>query len=249
MTSPYNRKVSLPWLRIAIFIAVAAAAWSMAAARAEAGDGAQIPKLPKAAIFGSLEFIGGSLRALPQWTRVLAKIEGERSAIAACDSDVRKCPSPAVAAWRASRRSVEGIRLQEQLRELNRFLNNWTYRTDSENYGVEDYWASPLEFLQRSGDCEDYAISKYVTLRELGYPPEKLRIVVLKDILRGVAHAVLAVYLDDKIMIMDSLFDAVLPDTELTFYVPQYSVNEKFRWSHIMPLRPPASAVSGAGPR
>lgn len=230
-------------------MAAAVAAWIVSPTVVGAQELNQLPRSPKVAIFGSLEFIGGSLKALPQWIRVLAKIEAERSAIAACDSDVRKCPSPAAAAWRASRRSIDGLKPNEQLRELNRFLNSWTYRTDLENYGVEDYWASPLEFLGRSGDCEDYAISKYVTLRQLGYPPEKLRIVVLQDILRGVAHAVLAVYLDDKIMIMDSLFDAVLPDTEVTFYVPQYSVNEKTRWAHIMPLRLATAAISGAGPQ
>jgi predicted transglutaminase-like cysteine proteinase len=198
-----------------------------------------------AGIFGSLEFIGGSLRALPQWTRVLDKIKEENVIYAACDADARKCPSPAAAAWRASKRRVEGLKPLEQLREINRFLNSWVYREDVENYGVNDFWASPLQFISQSGDCEDYAIIKYVTLRELGFPAEKLRIVVLQDTLRAVPHAVLAVYLDDRILIMDSLFDAILPDTQVTFYVPQYSVNETTRWAHVMPIRPAAGPSPG----
>jgi predicted transglutaminase-like cysteine proteinase len=55
--------------------------------------------------------------------------------------------------------------------ETNRFLNDWRYKPDDQNYGQRDYWATPLEFLRRSGDCEDYAIAKYVTLRELGFAP------------------------------------------------------------------------------
>jgi predicted transglutaminase-like cysteine proteinase len=198
-----------------------------------------------AGIFGSLEFIGGSLKALPQWTRVLGKIKEEDIVYAACDVDARKCPSPAASAWRASRRRVEGLKPLEQLREINRFLNSWVYREDVENYGVDDFWASPLQFVSQSGDCEDYAIIKYVTLRQLGFPAEKLRIVVLQDTLRAVPHAVLAVYLDGKILILDSLFDAVLPDTQVTFYVPQYSVNETTRWAHVMPIRPAAGHSPG----
>jgi len=196
-------------------------------------------------IFGSLEFIGGSLKALPQWTRVLDKVKEEDIVYAACDADARKCPSPAAAAWRASRRRVEGLKPLDQLREINRFLNSWVYREDVENYGVADFWASPLQFVSQSGDCEDYAIIKYVTLRQLGFPAEKLRIVVLQDTLRAAPHAVLAVYLDGKILIMDSLFDAVLPDTQVTFYVPQYSVNETTRWAHVMPIRPAAGRDPG----
>lgn len=198
-----------------------------------------------AGIFGSLEFIGGSLKALPQWTRVLAKIDEEKLVYADCDRDARKCPSPAAAAWRASKRRVEGLKPENQLREINRFLNSWMYREDVENYGVDDFWASPLQFTSQSGDCEDYAIIKYVTLRQLGFPAEKLRIVVLQDTLRAVPHAVLAVYLDGKILIMDSLFDAVLPDTQVSFYVPQYSVNETTRWAHVMPVRPAAGRDPG----
>lgn len=201
---------------------------------------------PPPRLFGSIEFKAGSLAALPQWTRVLARIKKENAIYKACNKDIRKCPSPAVAAWRAEIRADQGLPLRRQLDEINRFLNRWTYRTDMENFGVEDYWESPLEFLERSGDCEDYAIIKYVSLKALGVPVDKMRIVVVMDVLRNVAHAVLAVYVDNDILIMDSLFDAVLSHTKVTFYVPQYSINEKTRWAHIMPLNRRMSANPGA---
>ena len=131
------------------------------------------------------------------------------------------------------------------MEELNRFINSWTYRFDQENYGDDDYWATPLQFLRRSGDCEDYAIIKYVSLRALGFPADKLRIVVVRDVLRNIAHAVLAVYLDNDILIMDSLFDGVLPHHQVTFYAPQYSVNEKRRWAHITPIARRPSTLNG----
>jgi predicted transglutaminase-like cysteine proteinase len=150
-----------------------------------------------------------------------------------------------MAAWQAKIRSVQGLPPQRQMEELNRFFNSWTYRLDQENYAVEDYWATPLEFLHRSGDCEDYAIIKYVSLRALGFPADKLRIVVVRDVLRNIAHAVLAVYLDNDILIMDSLFDGVLPHHQVTFYSPQYSVNEKRRWAHITPIPRRPSTLKG----
>ena len=196
-------------------------------------------------LFGSIEFIGGSLAALPQWVRVLEKIKGEKKDYKACNEDITKCRSPAMAAWQAKIRSVEGLPRRRQMEELNRFINSWTYRLDQENYGDDDYWATPLQFLRRSGDCEDYAIIKYVSLRALGFPADKLRIVVVRDVLRNIAHAVLAVYLDNDILIMDSLFDGVLTHHQVTFYAPQYSVNEKRRWAHITPITRRPSTLNG----
>jgi predicted transglutaminase-like cysteine proteinase len=190
---------------------------------------------PPPRLFGSIEFKAASLAALPQWVSVLDRIEKERASYAACDKEIRECAFPALAAWRAKIRAVKGLDQQTQLIEINRFINRWPYREDKTNYGVADYWASPMEFLKLSGDCEDYAITKYVTLRTLGYSADTLRIVVVQDTLRNVAHAVLAVYIGREILIMDSLFDGVLPQDRLTFYVPQYSINETTRWAHIMP--------------
>lgn len=196
-------------------------------------------------LFGSIEFIGGSLAALPQWVRVLEKIKGEKKIYEACNADITKCPLPAMAAWQAKIRSVEGLPRLRQMEELNRFFNSWTYRVDLENYGSDDYWATPMQFLRRSGDCEDYAIIKYVSLRVLGFPADKLRIVVVRDVLRNIAHAILAVYLGNDILIMDSLFDGVLSHHQVTFYAPQYSVNEKKRWAHIKPISRRPSTQKG----
>jgi predicted transglutaminase-like cysteine proteinase len=190
---------------------------------------------PPPRLWGSIEFKAVSLAALPQWVAVLHRIEKERAAYAACDKEIRDCAFPALAAWRAKIRAVKGLDQKTQLLEINTFVNRWPYREDQANYGVADYWASPMEFLKVSGDCEDYVITKYVTLRTLGYSADQLRVVVVQDTLRNVAHAVLAVYSGHDILIMDSLFDGVLPQERLNFYVPQYSVNETTRWAHIMP--------------
>lgn len=195
-------------------------------------DGA-VAAPPSAALFGTLEFRSDSHAALPQWRRVLAGIESERAIYAACAAGEADCTSRAALGWQALLRGLEGAPEMQQIREVNEFLNQWRYRPDSDNWGRSDYWATPLEFLRRSGDCEDYVIVKYVSLRLLGFPPERLRMVVLRDTLRNLAHAVLAVRVDDEIHILDNLSNAVLPQARLSHYVPYYSVNETSRWAHV----------------
>ena len=113
----------------------------------------------------------------------------------------------------------------------------WPYRTDKEVYGKADYWAAPYEFLARSGDCEDYCIIKYYTLKELGVSVENMRIVVVRETIRNIGHAILAVYDGDDVYILDNLSEAVRPMERVRNYVPQFSVNEKHRWVHVKARR------------
>ena len=86
-----------------------------------------------------------------------------------------------------------------------------------------------------SGDCEDYSIVKYYTLKALGVPVDDMRIVVVRETIRNIGHAVLAVYDGDDIYILDNLSEAVRPAQRIRNYVPQFSVNEKNRWVHVKP--------------
>ena len=60
--------------------------------------------------------------------------------------------------------------------------------------------------------------------------------VVVRDVVRDLAHAVLAVYVDQEVYILDNLTKAVLPQERLGHYVPYYSVNETTRWAHVAPV-------------
>jgi predicted transglutaminase-like cysteine proteinase len=194
-----------------------------------------------APLLGTVEFRAASLAGLAEWQRVLRGIEAERPIYGACLRDPGACPTAGAQAWQEMIQSQAGQVPMDQLISVNRFLNNWQYKPDSDNYGRRDYWATPLEFLRRSGDCEDYAIVKYVTLRQLGYPAERLRLVVVRDTVRDIAHAVLAVYLDDEVYVMDNLNASVLPQDRVSHYVPYYSTNEASRWAHVTPLQQLAS--------
>jgi predicted transglutaminase-like cysteine proteinase len=200
-------------------------------------------------LLGAAEFRTASLSALPQWQRVLQKIAAEQGTYRACAKGQGDCPSRGAAAWQTMVRNQAGRVPLDQLDTINRFLNGWRYKEDTVNYGRPDYWATPLEFFLRSGDCEDYAIAKYVTLRQLGFAAEQLRLVVVHDTMRELAHAVLAVYLDDQVYILDNLTRMVLPQEQVTHYIPYYSINETTRWAHVTPARTLASSsASGRTP-
>jgi len=104
--------------------------------------------------------------------------------------------------WIALIKKIESLPDQEKLLYTNNFFNSsvrWV--ADEENWHESDYWATPLETLsKRKGDCEDYSISKYVTLVLAGMPEEKLRITYVKARItengqaRNQAHMVLAYY-------------------------------------------------------
>lgn len=186
-------------------------------------------------LFDTVEYRGESLDALPQWQRVLQEIEQETPIYNGCDEAETPCPSRALLAWQAMIKSRDGDDPLTQLRAVNRFVNRWPSRTDEQNHLKSDYWASPLTFLRHSGDCEDYAITKYVSLRQLGFEADQMRLVVVRDVLRDAAHAVLAVHVDQQVFILDNLFQAVLPQERVSQYIPYYSVNENARFSHMTP--------------
>lgn len=190
---------------------------------------------PALKLFGSVEF-RGSLDALPGWVRVTEQAQRQVEALARCDSARETCP-PAAISWQQIMKMAAGRSRTEQLKAVNAFFNRWPYRLDQDVFGRSDYWATPLEFMTRSGDCEDFCIAKYYALRQLGFPAESLRIVVLRDTIRGIGHAVLVAYLHEEAYVLDNLSDLVLSHADYGHYVPQYSVNELSRWAHIRPLK------------
>lgn len=135
--------------------------------------------------------------------------------------------------WISFLESIRDKPRLQQIREVNRYANQKSYVLDLTNYGVEDYWAIVNEFLQNEGDCEDFAITKFFSLRRLGFDPEDLRIVVLQDTNLRTAHAVLAVFYDHDILILDNQSWQVKSHRQIVHYVPLFSVSEKNWWLHL----------------
>lgn len=118
------------------------------------------------------------------------------------------------------------------LRRVNDFMNVTPYVLDSVHWRVDDYWATPAEFLaSNGGDCEDYVIAKYFALKELGMAPAKLRMVYVMATVGRVQqpHMVLAYYPtpDAVPLILDNdIRRDLAPATERPDLVPVYSFND-----------------------
>lgn len=197
-----------------------------AASPVPAGSGeVTAPRAARPRLFGTVEF-RRPLEKQKNWLAVL-----KRNADSPIFEDERKLRRSTT--WKQLREKAQSSTLLHMLAEVNRFWNAWPYRADREVWGKEDFWAAPAEFLSRSGDCEDYCIAKYFTLRELGIPAEEMRIVIVRETIRGLAHAVLAVYDGQDVHILDNLSDQVRPMRRVRNYQPHFSVNEKGRWMHV----------------
>lgn len=123
--------------------------------------------------------------------------------------------------------------VQEKLRQVNDFFNRVRFISDEEHWQQKDYWASPIEFLSTNGgDCEDFTLAKYFTLRELGIPDEQLRMTYVKAIRLNQAHMVLSYFEtpDAEPLILDNLVTDIRNASRRNDLVPVYSFNGKGLW-------------------
>jgi len=162
-----------------------------------------------------------------KWRPIEKAIETELGVISRCQAVPPECPTGAASkfntivteALRYDRRTMLGI--------VNREVNlSIAYTTDSKQYSVDDYWATPFESLgSGKGDCEDYAIAKLAVLRAANWPVDDLRIVVLRDSLFREFHAVVAVRENGSWWILDNRTMAVIEDVKLSHYHPLFVVD------------------------
>lgn len=129
---------------------------------------------------------------------------------------------------------------QTLLRDVNQFFNQrYQFVDDIDLWKQPDYWATLLESMARgAGDCEDYTIAKYFTLRELGVAPQKLRLTYVKARIGGAgstvtqAHMVLAYYADPAAepLILDNLITTIRPASQRADLQPVFSFNADGIW-------------------
>jgi predicted transglutaminase-like cysteine proteinase len=189
--------------------------------------------MPANRLFGTSEFRVYSINQFPQWDRVLNHRNLQRLEVAYPIADENGCVQFGTGSWCRLIKDAASLGQIAQLEIVNSFFNSMPYRSDRETYGVSEYWATPTEFMTRSGDCEDYSIAKYFALRELGFDVGQMRIVILRDEIHGTGHAVLAVTLNQENLILDNTSDWIVSDTTYKYYAPQYSLNETGFWVHV----------------
>jgi predicted transglutaminase-like cysteine proteinase len=184
-------------------------------------------------------FINNELKAdniqmFPKWTDMLARYNAESHPLDSVCGKTKYSPCK-LKDWKDFEEGLRGKPVLSQLEAVNRFVNKYPYIEDIVNWGLEDYWATVYEFQRKSGDCEDYAIAKYMSLRALGVPEDDMRIEIVQDLnLGGILHAVLIVFADDEVYVLDNQIKQVMRAVDIYHYKPIYSINESHWWRHVM---------------
>lgn len=163
--------------------------------------------------------------------RVLSRYDPE--AVFGKESD--SLAPPVRLQWANICKEFASLSPEKQLRYINGFFNGWTSKRDASNYEKDDYWAAPDEFLATGGgDCEDYAIIKYLALRYLGWPAERLWIVTATNMDTGSKHALLVADTGSRCFVLDNLSRPtylLIPATDyFKMYSPIFAVNEDDIW-------------------
>ncbi|TDM67713.1 hypothetical protein CEF00_13520, partial [Lactobacillus crispatus] len=114
-----------------------------------------------------------------------------------------------------------------RIETANRLINRTVgYASDLSQHGVLDVWSAPLATIDSGlGDCEDYAIAKYVALREAGFAEADLRILLGKDRAARQDHAVLAVRSEGTWLVLDNRWTALKSDAETPQFVALYALD------------------------
>ncbi|HTK83622.1 MAG TPA: transglutaminase-like cysteine peptidase [Patescibacteria group bacterium] len=177
-------------------------------------------------LFGTEEKESTNISPFTKWTGMFERFEAALSEPGARD---------AVHKWQNQLRSAQGLPLKEMAQRVNEIMNARPYIEDNVNWGASDYWETPFEFLSRGGDCEDFAIAKYASLRMLGVPESRLRIAIVKDLQRGIPHAILILYDGSDALILDNQNAQVRAASMISRYQPIFSINREGWWLHKAP--------------
>lgn len=190
----------------------------------------------KSGLFGSHETMSRQLVAFKKWNGMLARVKLDNSKKPVPKLTCRKTIAQKCYAqvWQDLLISLKDKPTDVQIAEINIHMNKAPYITDIINWGVPDYWASLKQFFKKDGDCEDYAIAKYLSLKELGFDVDLMRIVVVQDTNLNVPHAILVVTLDGNRLILDNQTSYVVKENAVLHYRPFYSINENAWWLHRM---------------
>jgi predicted transglutaminase-like cysteine proteinase len=161
-----------------------------------------------------------------KWRGVEASMAKEQLVLDQCRANAENCPSYAAQFLRlisAVKSKAGRARLDEANRAVNTAIR---YVSDLSQHGEIDRWSTPLAtFATAKGDCEDYAIAKYVALREAGFPDDQLRLLLVRDRAVHQDHAVLAAHLEDRWLILDNRRSELVEDSDAVNLTPLFAIN------------------------
>ncbi len=192
----------------------------------------------QASFFNTVEVQSNNLGSFKKWRAALARYQKEKTSKKKLSCDAKRLNICDYGDWAKFIDSLKGKSKFAQLKAVNARMNKARYITDEANWGRKDYWATPGEFMARFGDCEDYAIVKYLSLRMLGFKESQLRVVAVKDLNLKVGHAILMVIILDskkrkRFLVLDNQIKKIVEAKTIRHYQPVFSINSKFWWRHL----------------
>ena len=195
----------------------------MAAAFTTAAVRPALPKASAPGLFGTAEVKTNGVAMFPKWTSVMSRFDQQMKT---------QGNSTTVRNWKAQLEGLKGMSRAQQIEEVNRYMNNVRYVEDSRNYGKSDQWSTPIEFLTKGGDCEDFAIAKYASLRALGFSADQMRVAIVQDKIKNIPHAILIVYDGGHTYVLDNQDKATRNAESVSRYKPIFSLNSDSWWLH-----------------
>ncbi len=182
---------------------------------------------------------------LTKWDGVEAKICADAAVLAHCDADPQHCPNAAQSflAIVAQGRTRSGL---ARIGTINRAVNLAIEpMSDMAQWGVPDRWSDPLEtFTTGRGDCEDYAIAKYVALTAAGVPVQDVKLVIVRNTAADEDHAVVAVRNDGDWIILDNRWLTMVKDIEMAKAAPLFVLDEAGVRAFVTPVLTVARAAA-----
>jgi predicted transglutaminase-like cysteine proteinase len=184
---------------------------------------------PRNQPFGMVAFRAPEGSMWVKWRNLESEIRADAKVLADCRAAPDRCRSPAAGRFQAI---VDNGRAQQgraRIAVINRSINAAiSYVSDLTQYGVLDLWSSPLTtFNSGRGDCEDYAIAKYVALREAGVDADDLRLLIGREGTLGQDHAVLSVRNGGRWLILDNRHSLLVDSADASHFVPLFAVNDR----------------------
>ena len=184
--------------------------------------------LPSGEPFGLSTFRAPEGLLWVKWRGVEQQLKAEASEIELCRANSLSCSSAArrFVALVDSAQARDG---RERIELVNRTINAAIrYTSDHAQHGVADLWTAPLATLASGrGDCEDYAIAKYVVLRAAGVPAADLRLLLVRDRAVRQDHAVLAVRDGGRWVVMDNRHLMLSETTSLPHFTPLFALDHQ----------------------
>jgi predicted transglutaminase-like cysteine proteinase len=192
---------------------------------ATAGNALKVPVLAEPFGFETAPVASGGI--LSKWNGVEAHIQTDNDTLSRCRASAELC---SVAARNFLAIIAEGKAQTGRARIgiINRAINLAIRpMSDLAQWGVIDRWSSPLEtFTTGLGDCEDYAIAKYVALLQAGVDAQDVRLVVVRDLTVGEDHAVVATRLNGDWIILDNRWLTLVEDRNMRRTIPLFVLDQ-----------------------